>query len=61
MSRLGREALYTKIESATGSGSRSDLELVLQDYGESAPLPKCGLCGVHASRLPLLAVNTSSG
>lgn len=33
MSRLGREALCDRIETATGSGSRSDLELILQDYG----------------------------
>ena len=36
MSRLGRESLYVKIESATDSSERSALELVLQDYGEPA-------------------------
>lgn len=35
MTRLGRESLYTKIESATVAGSRTDLELVLQDYGKA--------------------------
>ena len=41
MSRLGRESLYVKIESATVNSDRRALELVLQDYGDALNAVLC--------------------